>query len=158
MNTVKYTAEIETPTEYTGYLVDGKMSVPLVDGNRHYREVQEWIAEGNTVEEAFTQTEIDEYNLATAKQLGTDMTSQAIQAEIDSYNALHNIALESVHNAESYSRMMTYTHQPFCLQVWEWSVALWEHMRAWQGTLTGIPTEAEIQAKINELPLTTDEA
>jgi TPP-dependent 2-oxoacid decarboxylase len=28
------------------------MSVPLVEENRHYQEIQEWIAEGNTIEEA----------------------------------------------------------------------------------------------------------
>jgi hypothetical protein len=28
------------------------MSVPLDEGNRHYRQIQEWVAEGNTIEEA----------------------------------------------------------------------------------------------------------
>jgi hypothetical protein len=28
------------------------MSVPLDEGNRHYQEIQEWVAEGNTIEEA----------------------------------------------------------------------------------------------------------
>ena len=64
MNTVKYQADIETPTVPTGYLVDGKMSVPLVEGNRHFREVQEWIAEGNTPEDAYTTAELDAYKLA----------------------------------------------------------------------------------------------
>ena len=64
MTTVKYKADIETPTTYTGYLVDGTMSVPLVEGNRHFREVQEWIAEDNTPEDAFTQAELDAYQLA----------------------------------------------------------------------------------------------
>jgi len=34
----------------SGYLVNGNTTVPNDPGNRHYREVQEWIAEGNTPE------------------------------------------------------------------------------------------------------------
>jgi len=29
-----------------------EMSVPLDPANRHYQAIQEWIAEGNTIEEA----------------------------------------------------------------------------------------------------------
>lgn len=36
--------------ESGGYLVDGKLSVPNDAGNRHYQEVMEWIAAGNTPE------------------------------------------------------------------------------------------------------------
>ena len=38
--------------EANGYLVNGSMSVPMAEGNRHYAMVQEWIAEGNTPEPA----------------------------------------------------------------------------------------------------------
>tara|TARA_B100000035_G_C21017246_1_gene562501 strand:+ start:1679 stop:1993 length:315 start_codon:yes stop_codon:yes gene_type:complete len=38
--------------EANGYLVNGSMSVPMAEGNRHYAMVQEWIAEGNTPEAA----------------------------------------------------------------------------------------------------------
>jgi hypothetical protein len=34
----------------SGYLVNGNTWVPVSEDNRHYREVQEWIAEGNTPE------------------------------------------------------------------------------------------------------------
>ena len=34
----------------SGYLVNGNMSVPNDPGNRHYKLVQDWIAEGNTPE------------------------------------------------------------------------------------------------------------
>ena len=43
-----------------GYLVNGSMSVPKADGNRHYKLVQEWIAEGNTPEPEFTEAELAE--------------------------------------------------------------------------------------------------
>ena len=31
---------------------DTKLSVPLDEGNRHYQQIQQWVAEGNTIEEA----------------------------------------------------------------------------------------------------------
>jgi hypothetical protein len=36
----------------TGYFVNGTMSVPLDEFNTDYQAVQEWLAEGNTPEEA----------------------------------------------------------------------------------------------------------
>lgn len=41
-----------------GYLVNGNMSVPKAEGNRHYEMVKEWISEGGVVEDEFTQAEI----------------------------------------------------------------------------------------------------
>jgi len=33
--------------------IDGtEMSVPIDTANRHYQAIQEWVAEGNTIEEA----------------------------------------------------------------------------------------------------------
>jgi len=40
------------------YLVNGTLSVPKAEGNRHYKLVQEWIAEGNTPEPEFTEAEL----------------------------------------------------------------------------------------------------
>ena len=58
---VKYTAEIDTPTVPTGYKVNGNKFVPFDEGNLDYQEVQEWIAEGNEPEPAYTQDELDKY-------------------------------------------------------------------------------------------------
>ena len=41
-----------------GYLVNGSVSVPVGQGNRHYKLVQEWIAEGNTPDPELTAGEI----------------------------------------------------------------------------------------------------
>ena len=41
-----------------GYLVNGSMSVPNEPSNRHYQDVQEWIANGGGVEPEFTEEEI----------------------------------------------------------------------------------------------------
>lgn len=88
------------------------------------------------------------------QMFATNAIGQAIQNEVDIYNKANGIALGNVHNAESYSRVPTYTHRAFCEAVWLWSVELWEFMRAWQDTLTGLPTEQEILDKIAEKPFT----
>lgn len=45
----------EDPAEVTSYTLeyaDGTiLSVPLDTANRHYREIQEWVADGNTIAE-----------------------------------------------------------------------------------------------------------
>ena len=51
-----------------GYLVNGTMSVPSAEGNRHYQAVQEWIAEGNTPEPEFTQEQLDAQAYNSAKE------------------------------------------------------------------------------------------
>lgn len=102
--------------------------------------------------EAYTALEIAIYQQKTIEMASVTLIDKTIQNEIMSYNVANNIALASVHNAESYSRVSGYTHADFCGQVWLWSVSLWEHMRAWQGTLVTLPTILEVQAKIDELP------
>ncbi len=76
ITTVKYQANIQTPTTYTGYIVNGTKSVPMAQGNRDYREVQKWIAEGNTPEDAYTQQEIDD--------AAVEMTYQELKTQLQS--------------------------------------------------------------------------
>ena len=60
-----------------GYLINGSMSVPKAESNRHYKDVKVWL-ESNTPEPEFTEAELEakEINekLAEAKQylLDTD--------------------------------------------------------------------------------------
>ena len=65
METVKYLAEIATPTDYTSYLVDNKYYTPIDN-----KAVEEWIAEGNTPEDAFTFEELQAYKIT---ELSNDM-------------------------------------------------------------------------------------
>jgi len=41
-----------------GWLVNGNVSVPDDKSNRHYQEVQEWIADGGVVEPQYTDEEL----------------------------------------------------------------------------------------------------
>lgn len=60
-----------------GYLVNGSMSVPKAEGNRHYNDIKIWL-ESNTPEPEFTEAELEaketSEKLAEAKQylLDTD--------------------------------------------------------------------------------------
>jgi hypothetical protein len=61
--------------------IDGtQMSVPLDPANRHYKLIQEWIAEGNTIAPQFTDEE-----LAEQKQAAINAEHRAYLAETDWY-------------------------------------------------------------------------
>lgn len=57
INTVQKMID-ETVDKFCGYKVtlvgddETVLSVPLEPTNRHYQAIQEWVAEGNTIEEA----------------------------------------------------------------------------------------------------------
>jgi hypothetical protein len=59
--------QVDENNELVGYLVDGKMSVPISESNRHYQEVQKYISDGGIVEEAYTEEELEAIKLAKAK-------------------------------------------------------------------------------------------
>jgi len=46
-----------------GWLVNNSMSIPDDKGNRHYQEVQEWIAEGNTPEPQYSLKDLQKLKL-----------------------------------------------------------------------------------------------
>ena len=67
-----------------GFLVNGDMSVPNSSGNRHYRMVQEWIADGGVVDPFETVAEITaretaEANAVALKEL-EELDLQSIRA------------------------------------------------------------------------------
>ena len=47
-----------------GFLVNGNMSIPNAEGNRHFKMVQEWLALGNVPEPEFTADELAAQDLA----------------------------------------------------------------------------------------------
>ena len=54
IQSAKYYTDIRTGENASiTCVIDGKtMSVPLDPANRHYQAIQEWVAEGNTIEDA----------------------------------------------------------------------------------------------------------
>ena len=67
ITTVKEQRDVDT-NELTSYLVNGSMSVPLAEGNRHYQMVKDWITAGNTPDAAFSQAELGAHAYEQAKQ------------------------------------------------------------------------------------------
>ena len=50
----KYQKSLNDPSinEAIVIVIDGEtMTVPIAENNRHYQMIQEWVAEGNTIEE-----------------------------------------------------------------------------------------------------------
>ena len=74
-NTIDYIKTVKL--QENGYLLNGSMSVPKVEGNRHYNDIKVWL-ESNTPEPEFTEAELEakeiSEKLAEAKQylLDTD--------------------------------------------------------------------------------------
>jgi len=54
ITSAQYTRNIQdTENENIKAIIDGKeMFVPLEPNNRHYQAIQEWVAEGNKIEDA----------------------------------------------------------------------------------------------------------
>ena len=47
-----FCADLETNTSIVATIDSAEMFVPLDSANRHYQAIQEWVAEGNTIQEA----------------------------------------------------------------------------------------------------------
>ena len=76
-----------------------------------------------------------------------------IQSRVDEYNAAHGLSFRDVYSCALYARDNGYTHQQFCLDVWAWNVAVWEHARSvLADVLDGIRSEPTAQELIAELP------
>ena len=53
ISNAKYIKDVDGNNNIVAVVVDGvSMSVPINPDNRHYQAIQEWVAEGNTIEEA----------------------------------------------------------------------------------------------------------
>jgi len=62
----------------SGYLINGIMSVPKAEGNRHYRDIQAWIENGGIIEPFETG---EEQNIREAKELEQQEWSQYLLDE-----------------------------------------------------------------------------
>ena len=53
VTSAQYTSHDGDKNDAINAVIDGKtLSVPLDPDNRHYQAIQEWVTEGNTIEEA----------------------------------------------------------------------------------------------------------
>ena len=53
ISNAKYIKDVDGNNNIVAVVVDGvSMSVPINPDNRHYQAIQDWVADGNTIEEA----------------------------------------------------------------------------------------------------------
>lgn len=132
-----------------GYLVNGTISVPNADGNRHYEYVKIWL-ETNTPEVEFTQDEL-------AQQILNNMETainNLIQSKIDKYNSDNKVSFTNINSIAKFLFVPTYAHYTFCDSINNWVITVWETAR---GVLTQvedgiipIPTVDELIAMLPE--------
>jgi len=83
----------------------------------------------------------------------TGCVEERLNRELTKFNMANGTALRGAHNCESWSRVEGNEHQTFCKAYWEWSTRLWIVIREWQATLTTMPTEDEMNAVLDSVPL-----
>jgi len=84
MFTVEDIQTVKKPIGANSLLVNDKYNVPEVEGNRHYRIIQEWLAggPGRFIEEP-TQEELDAYEAAQLAETKKQAVRDALQAGQD---------------------------------------------------------------------------
>lgn len=70
------------------YLLNGTMSVPMVDGNREYELIKQWIAEGNAPEPEFTDAELAQQAKEQARQEALTTIAQLEASQLRSIREL----------------------------------------------------------------------
>ena len=86
INTVKYLANIETPTVYTGYLVNGARITDIGSGDRYEVGVDEWMS-GNIGTELEPEYRVPE-DAYTFEQLDTHQIQKSIADKVTQVNAI----------------------------------------------------------------------
>lgn len=65
----------------------------------------------------------------TIKKACEDAIVSLIQSKVDAYNNETGLTFTDVKSCALYSQVSGYSHQAFCIAVWEWSVSVWEDAR-----------------------------
>ena len=76
---------------------------------------------------------------------------QFIQNEVDRLNSVKGIKLENKISCKLYGETPGYTYKQECIDLWNWSVSVYEAFREWEKTLTAPPTLDEFKAKLETL-------
>jgi hypothetical protein len=83
----------------------------------------------------------------------TNKINEAIQKEVELLNISLGVKYSDIHNCKSYALTPTYEYQAECQAITDWAfLTVWPTMRAWQKTLTAIPTDTEFQAELDKIP------
>ena len=91
-----------------------------------------------------------EYNeIQEAITTGEMLIEKYIQSYINTYNSNNGVKFNNVHNCANYKDELGYTHQVFCLKVWNFNIQVWEAGRLIQSDIISgnspIPTKEEFK-------------
>lgn len=82
----------------------------------------------------------------------TNTIETFIQHEVEVLNKANSVKFSNIHNCKSYAMTDGYPLQSDCKAITDWAfLTVWIKMRAWQKTLTTIPTDAEFQAELDKV-------
>jgi len=93
----------------------------------------------------------EEQKLKAAMDNFLAMTEAHIRTPINDYNLANGLAFSDAHHCESWSRDDTYEHQAFCIRAWDFHRNVYKTVRAYQATMSVIPTDAEFQAVLDSV-------
>jgi len=129
------------------YLVKYKLDD---EGNRYSHYLDEVDEDGYKLPDLVKLAEIQ---VNQAKTYFTNEIQKHINKAIAEFNATHGVEFENLANIDSAGNRTGYSLQAECKAFADWAyVTVWDTMRAWEKTLTEIPTEAEFQAKLDSIP------
>jgi hypothetical protein len=78
-----------------------------------------------------------------------DMTFAYIQSKIDTYNLANGVKFRGIDSFTKYAINTSSQHNAIANQFIVYADNIWKAVRAYQKTLTSIPTDAEVQAVLD---------
>jgi len=142
MRSAKYNKD-ETIIEIV--LDSGKtVFMPTGSKNPYSQMLDEWQMQGNTIAPFMTDAEALADVMRKTEIVFIATIEKMIQAEVERLNQAKGVSYKDKYSCKNYGDTQGYIYQSECKALWDWSVLeLYEPMRLWQQTLSGIPTEEE---------------
>jgi hypothetical protein len=105
-----------------------------------------WTIRDKTTEEL--QAEQSVYVAGMVKHF-TDVTDGYIMAKVTAYNVANGLSFKDIDAFTKYAINPLSTHHTIANKFVTWVDAVWESVRAYHGTVTGVPTDAEFKAVLD---------
>lgn len=71
-----------------------------------------------------------------------------IQSKVDEYNVANSLSFKDIYSCAMYRTTDGYTHQPFCIAIWNWQTSVWEYARQ---VLSDVLNELRVAPTVDEL-------
>lgn len=78
--------------------------------------------------------------------------SMLIQEKVDAYNKANMLSFKDIYTCALYRTVNGYTHQAFCIAIWNWQTSVWEYLRQeLEKVLSNARTEPTIEELVDEI-------